>query len=118
MHSRVTSLPERAFSNAFNGLLEKLGGEAVCLGGGGRESLQVSCAVLTLTPSASAVKAAQNLSMNSAEMPVFGSRPIYLPFHPSAIYTKSTFTKLQLIITFCQLSLGTPKCLHLNQDRI
>lgn len=28
MHSRVTSLPERAFSKAFNGLLEKLGAEA------------------------------------------------------------------------------------------
>lgn len=28
LHSRVTSLPERAFSKALNGLLEKLGGEA------------------------------------------------------------------------------------------
>lgn len=28
LHSRVTWLPERAFSRAFNGLLEKLGGEA------------------------------------------------------------------------------------------
>jgi len=26
----VTPLPERAFSKAFNGLLEKLGAEAVC----------------------------------------------------------------------------------------
>lgn len=34
LHSRVTSLPERAFSKAFNGLLEKLGGEAVCFGCG------------------------------------------------------------------------------------
>lgn len=30
LHSRVTSLPERAFNKAFKGLLEKLGGEAVC----------------------------------------------------------------------------------------
>lgn len=30
LHSRVTSLPERAFSKALNGLFEKLGGEAVC----------------------------------------------------------------------------------------
>lgn len=37
LHSRVTSLPERAFSKAFNGLLEKLGGEAVCWRGGGAE---------------------------------------------------------------------------------
>lgn len=30
----MTSLPERAFSKAFNGLLEKLGGEAVRFGRG------------------------------------------------------------------------------------
>lgn len=30
LHSRVTSLPKRAFSRALSGLLEKLGGEAVC----------------------------------------------------------------------------------------
>lgn len=29
LHSRVTSLPKRAFSKAFSGFLEKLGGEAV-----------------------------------------------------------------------------------------
>lgn len=32
LHSRVTSLPERAFSSAFMGLFEKLGGEAVNCG--------------------------------------------------------------------------------------
>lgn len=32
----MTSLPERAFSKALNGLLEKLGGEAVYGGGGER----------------------------------------------------------------------------------
>ena len=33
LHSNVTSLPERAFSKASNGLWEKLGADAVCFGG-------------------------------------------------------------------------------------
>lgn len=75
LHSRVTPLPERAFSKALNGVLEKLGGEAVWVGQGHDTGLKTSTCVTTdssLGSSESTLSPHQALSTE-----VSGATPIY-----------------------------------------
>lgn len=124
LHSRVTSLPERAFSKALNGLLEKLGGEAVWveqrkdmrLNAVG--NLNVYCDWLFFRFQWEQLK----ISAWTQQKCLLGS-----PACPSYVYTHRLLLCLQLaevaaiIYVHCHISSGiilTPKSQHMYQDSI